>query len=90
MKARAQRNAQLTPNRLAGQAARILTVQQVADLLQIPKSSVYEKCRASHGNTPALPFRHVGRYLRFFEAEVLAWMNALPKNYVIRRKRRKA
>ena len=72
-----KRNAQPTPN--LATALKILTVQQVADLLQIPKGSVYEKTRRRRGGVPPLPCRRVGKYLRFFEAEVMAWLVALPK-----------
>jgi excisionase family DNA binding protein len=81
-------NAQPSP--LVGQAPKIMTVQQVADLLQIPKTSVYEKCRTRQGAQPALPCRRVGKYLRFFEAEVMAWLAALPQNRLVSRKRRAA
>jgi len=78
-------NAQQTRNAEPTQRAtalKILTVQQVADLLQIPVSSVYEKTRARsfHGAIPPLPCRRVGKYLRFFEGEVMAWLVGLPQN----------
>jgi predicted DNA-binding transcriptional regulator AlpA len=81
-------NAQPTPNANTVQAPKILTVQQVAGLLQIPKSSVYEKTRrrSGHSNAPPLPCRRVGKYLRFFEGEVLAWLTALPLNKVERKR----
>lgn len=85
-----KRNAQPTPNPLTGQAPKILTVKQVADLLQIPNSSVYEKTRARRGAALPLPCRRVGKYLRFFEAEVLEWLTALPQNNLVQRKRRAA
>jgi hypothetical protein len=71
--------AQPTPNPTTGQAPKILTVQQVADLLQIPKASVYEKCRTRHGAQPALPCRRVGKYLRFDFDSVMRWFWALPE-----------
>jgi predicted DNA-binding transcriptional regulator AlpA len=86
----AKNNAQLTPNPLTDQAAKILTVIQVADLLQIPVSSVYEKTRFRRGAAPPLPCRRVGKYLRFFESEVLRWLIALPQNKLVQRKRRAA
>ena len=79
---------QPTPDLVTGQASRILTVAQVADLLQIPKSSIYEKTRSRPNSTPALPCRRVGKYLRFFEAEVLEWLTALPQNKSVQRKRK--
>jgi excisionase family DNA binding protein len=83
-------NAKPTPKPVAGQAPKILTVQQVADLLQIPKSSVYEKTRVRRGAAPPLPCRRVGKYLRFFEAEVMGWLTALPQNRLVSWKRHAA
>jgi predicted DNA-binding transcriptional regulator AlpA len=84
-----KRNAQPTPNPVTGQAPKILTVAQVGELLQIPPSSVYEKTRVRRGAAPPLPCRRVGKYLRFFEAEVLTWLVALPQNQLVRRTRKK-
>lgn len=75
-----KRNAQPTPNPVTGQAPRILTVQQVADLLQIPKSSIYEKTRNRPNTTPALPCRRLGKYLRFDFDSVMRWFLALPEH----------
>jgi hypothetical protein len=72
------------------QTPRILTVAQVADLLQIPKSSVYEKTRLRRGAAPPLPCRRVGKYLRFFDNEVMDWLVALPQNKFVQRKRKAA
>lgn len=83
-------NAQPTPNTVVGHTPRILTVKQVADLLQIPKSSVYEKTRVRRGFAPPLPCRRVGKYLRFFDSEVMDWLTALPQNNPVQRKRRAA
>jgi predicted DNA-binding transcriptional regulator AlpA len=83
-----KRNAQPTPTPITGHAPRILTVKQVGELLQIPLSSVYEKTRVRRGAAPALPCRRVGKYLRFFDVEVMAWLVALPQNKSVQRKRR--
>ena len=85
-----KRNHQPEPNAITGQAPKILTVQQVADLLRIPRSSVYEKTRVRRSGVPPLPCRRVGKYLRFFEAEVLSWLTGLPQNQLEQRKRRAA
>ena len=61
-------------------SVKIMTVQEVADLLQIPKGGVYEKTRTRRGGAPPLPCRRVGKYLRFLESEVLAWLLGLPQN----------
>jgi len=65
-----------------GAGPEILTVQETARLLKLPVSSIYEKSRkrSAHGSTPPLPCRRVGKYLRFFKAEVLQWLENLPKN----------
>lgn len=81
-------NTQPVPNQVTGQVSKILTVEEVANLLQIPRSSVYEKTRARRGAVPPLPCRRVGKYLRFFEAEVLEWLVALPQTKLVRRKRK--
>jgi predicted DNA-binding transcriptional regulator AlpA len=75
---------------ITAQTPRILTVAQVADLLQIPKSSVYEKTRVRRGAAPPLPCRRVGKYLRFFDTEVMNWLVALPQNKFVPRKRKVA
>jgi predicted DNA-binding transcriptional regulator AlpA len=85
-----KRNAQPTLNPVTGQAPKILTVKQVGELLQIPVSSVYEKTRVRRGPAPPLPCRRVGKYLRFFDSEVIAWLTALPQNKLVQRKRRAA
>jgi hypothetical protein len=82
--------AQPTPNPATGQAPRILTVKQVGELLQIPPSSVYEKTRSRRGGVPPLPCRRVGKYLRFFDTEVMACIVGLPQNKLVQRKRRAA
>ena len=78
------------PSPVTGQAPKIMTVRQVADLLQVPPSSIYEKTRARRGAVPPLPCRRVGKYLRFFDTEVMAWLVALPQNKLVQRKRKAA
>lgn len=53
----------------------ILTVEETAGLLRVPKSSVYEwtRYRGINRGTP-LPHRRIGKYLRFLRSEVLAWL----------------
>jgi excisionase family DNA binding protein len=51
---------------------RLLSVEQLADVLQIPAKTVYEwRCR---GEGPA--GIRVGRYLRFDPADVADWIDA--------------
>ena len=47
---------------------RLMTVTDVAELLNVKPSWVYGKI-ASRG----IPFRHVGRYPRFVRREIEAW-----------------
>jgi excisionase family DNA binding protein len=51
------------------QSERLLTVQDVANLLHVPSSWVYERTRR-HGRDQ-LPHVKLGKYLRFEEAAVI-------------------
>jgi predicted DNA-binding transcriptional regulator AlpA len=54
---------------------RVLTVEQVANLLQVSPSSIYEMTRyRGTRNTAPLSHKKVGRYLRFLSLEVEAWL----------------
>ncbi len=46
-----------------------LTIDQVAKKLQVPTSWVYERTRHHR-----IPFRKMGKYLRFNEAEIDQWV----------------
>jgi excisionase family DNA binding protein len=50
----------------------LLTVEDVAELLQVPVSWVYERTRQRGLNR--LPGFRLGKYWRFREAEVFAWL----------------
>ena len=52
--------------------ATLLTVRQVAELLQVPVSWVYERVRKR--SLERLPGYRLGKYWRFREAEVLTWV----------------
>jgi len=51
----------------------VLTVEEVAALLRVTPGWVHEKCRAR--SRDPLPFRNVGRYLRFRRSAIIAWFN---------------
>ncbi len=51
---------------------RLLTVEQVADLLRVPRSWVYGRARTR--DRDRLPGMRLGKYWRFREADVLAWL----------------
>ncbi len=55
----------------------ILTPEQLAERLQVPVSWVYEQTRhrGQVRNTDPLPYRKMGRYLRFNWNEVKEWLD---------------
>jgi excisionase family DNA binding protein len=50
----------------------LLTVGEVAELLHVPTSWVYERTRRRAGDR--IPGFRLGKYWRFREADVLAWI----------------
>jgi excisionase family DNA binding protein len=50
----------------------ILTPKEVAELLRVPESWVYEKTRTRQRNP--LPVFKIGHYLRFEKSAVIAWL----------------
>ena len=53
----------------------LLTVQEVAGMLRVPVSWVYERTRRQSPET--LPHIKVGKYLRFFETDVANYLQML-------------
>ena len=51
----------------------LLTAAQVAGLLSVPRSSVYEYARRRHGRLPLIT---VGRHRRFCRSDLEAWLAA--------------
>ncbi len=54
---------------------RLLTVEEVADMLQVPKSWIYERTRRR--GQEQLPHLKVGKYLRFEECTVREFLERL-------------
>lgn len=54
------------------QQSELLTVRQVAELLQVPVSWVYGRMRKR--SLERLPAYRLGKYWRFERGEVLAWV----------------
>ncbi len=52
----------------------LLTADQVAVLLAVPRSSVYEYARRLQQPLPSI---RIGRHRRFLRSDVLAWLRAL-------------
>jgi len=50
----------------------LLTVEEVAELLKVPVSWVYDRTRSRSVNR--IPGFRLGKYWRFQEAEVLTWL----------------
>jgi excisionase family DNA binding protein len=50
----------------------LLTVEEVAELLRVPVSWVYDRTRSRGVNR--IPGFRLGKYWRFQEAEVVAWL----------------
>jgi len=51
----------------------LLTPREVAEMLRVPISWVYERTRR-HG-TARLPHLKIGKYLRFRKEDVLGWLD---------------
>ena len=61
-------------------ASRLLTVGEVAEMLHVPVSWVYGRMRKR--STERLPGYRLGKYWRFRETEVLAWVELRRGTYV--------
>jgi excisionase family DNA binding protein len=56
----------------------IMTVDEAAILLRVPKSWIYE--RARRRGIERIPHKKLGKYLRFQENELRNWFTNLPEN----------
>jgi|WetSurMetagenome_2_1015567.scaffolds.fasta_scaffold1652904_1 excisionase family DNA binding protein len=63
---------QVQQKRIITEDAPLLTVGQMAKLLQVPKSWLYSKARFR--GPGAMPRVRVGRYLRFNLRSVMEWL----------------
>ncbi len=59
-------------NMPTSEVGRLLTVGEVADLLQVTKTWVYQRTRRRGADQ--LPHIKLGKYIRFEEDAVLAWL----------------
>ena len=60
------------PKATRGALSRLLTVQELADLLQVPLKTIYT-WRYKRIGPPAVP---MGKYLRFRAEDVAAWLDS--------------
>jgi excisionase family DNA binding protein len=61
----------MTTERSGSRLSRLLTVQELADLLQIPAKTIYT-WRYKRIGPPAVP---MGKYLRFRAEDVATWLD---------------
>lgn len=54
---------------------KLLTIDELAALLRVPRSWIYDKTRVSKQN--GFPVVRVGKYLRFEFQKVLEWLSML-------------
>jgi excisionase family DNA binding protein len=57
----------------AREEGQLLTVQEVAELLHVPVSWVYDHARQKR--TDRIPGFRLGKYWRFLKADVLIWVD---------------
>jgi excisionase family DNA binding protein len=63
----------LVPQGRGLNSGRLLTIEQVADLLQVPPSWVYGRTRSR--SKERLPGLRLGKYWRFRESEIMDWLD---------------
>ena len=66
------RNSESLPEGTRGTSGRLLTIQQVADLLQVPPSWIYGHTRERSADR--IPGFRLGKYWRFEKADVESWL----------------
>ncbi len=72
MSTRSNGNATTLAAPVAAPADALLTVEEVAELLRVPPSWVYERTRRR--GVDRIPGFRLGKYWRFRQADVLAWL----------------
>jgi excisionase family DNA binding protein len=55
--------------------SRLLTVKEIANILSVPITWVYERARLN--GEDQIPHRKLGKYLRFDRQEVLDWAGGM-------------
>jgi excisionase family DNA binding protein len=61
------------PSTQSAPDGQLLTVEEVAELLNVPVSWVY--CKTRHRAINRIPGFRLGKYWRFRESDVLAWID---------------
>jgi excisionase family DNA binding protein len=60
---------------LQGQSSELLTISELAAILKVPRSWIYAHTRSN--SRTRLPYIKIGKYLRFYEAEVREYLQEL-------------
>jgi len=69
----------LTPQSLSDQNSELLTLDELAAILKVPRSWIYAHTRSN--SRTRLPYIKVGKYLRFYESEVREFLRQLKSRY---------
>ncbi len=68
-----------TPQSLSDQNSELLTLDELAAILKVPRSWIYAHTRSK--SRTRLPYIKVGKYLRFYESEVREFLRQLKSRY---------
>lgn len=66
----------------------ILTVEEVAALLKVEKSCIFSWTRRRAKIAEPIPFKHMGKFLRFQKSAVLRWFENLDSETTVGRPRK--
>ena len=68
-----------TPQTFSDQNSELLTLDELAAILKVPRSWIYSHTRST--SRTRLPYIKVGKYLRFYESEVREFLRQLKSRY---------
>jgi len=68
-----------TPQASSDQNSELLTLDELAAILKVPRSWIYSHTRST--SRTRLPYIKVGKYLRFYESEVREFLRQLKSRY---------
>jgi excisionase family DNA binding protein len=63
----------------------ILTPEQAAALLGVPPDTLYSWTRRRSKLGQSMPFRHLGKFIRFEKTELLQWFMSLDRSTTVGR-----
>ena len=68
-----------TQQNLSDQNSELLTLNELAGILKVPRSWIYAHTRSK--SRIRLPYLKIGKYLRFYESEVREFLRQLKSPY---------